>query len=286
MKRPFKYPDTYWILIGSILIGHFIVTLDRDESLVETFQLWHYYLDMPFASGITALVWLSVRFITTRLDKIWDWQNQTWLRVGAQLILGVGLPSVLSFGLAFLFFKIIYQVNLSQTSFPVNEFPVSVLFILMFNLFYVVLYFYQLNIFQQQQLIELQKNQQNEYKPLIINTLTGNKRNKFIVNIGAKNIPVLVEDIACFYREEDYVYMRTLAGEQYLMNESLDDLMTQLPENQFFRANRQVIVQQKACKFYTQEDYGKLKLSLEPVWDKEIIISQKKAQEFKNWLNS
>jgi hypothetical protein len=53
----------------------------------------------------------------------------------------------------------------------------------------------------------------------------------------------------------------------------------------FFRANRQVIINIRACQYFTNEENGKLALYLVPAFQGEVIISQKRATAFRDWLN-
>jgi len=57
---------------------------------------------------------------------------------------------------------------------------------------------------------------------------------------GNKNIPIPVENIACFYKTGNYTTLQTFQSETYLLNHSLDELMKLLEESLFFRANRRI----------------------------------------------
>jgi len=102
---------------------------------------------------------------------------------------------------------------------------------------------------------------------------------------GNKNIPIPVETIAYFYKDGNYTTLKTFQSETYLLNHSLDELMKLLEETSFFRANRQFIINLKACHYFTNEQNGKLEIHLIPNHNDEVIISQKRAPAFKEWLN-
>ena len=95
-----------------------------------------------------------------------------------------------------------------------------------------------------------------------------------------------IDEIAYFYRRNDTNFLRTTKGEDFFINESLDEVQQQLPERRFFRANRQLIVHRKALKGFDLLSYGKLEATLVPPIDEEVVISQKRAAAFKKWIGA
>jgi DNA-binding LytR/AlgR family response regulator len=57
-----------------------------------------------------------------------------------------------------------------------------------------------------------------------------------------------------------------------------------LDDTQFFRANRQTIIHRFACKSYRRMENGKIGLDLEPNPKIPVIISQKRASDFRKWI--
>jgi len=111
-------------------------------------------------------------------------------------------------------------------------------------------------------------------------------KNSFLVYVKDKIIPVQVKDIACFYLEAGQVYCRTLEGERYVIDRTLDNIGSQTDPALFFRANRQVIVSRKAVKNLSQHFNRKLKLHLNPQEPFDILVSKERTSEFKKWLEN
>jgi len=111
-------------------------------------------------------------------------------------------------------------------------------------------------------------------------------KKSFLVYVKDKIIPVLLKDIAYFYLEAEQVYCRTLEGERYIIDRTLDNIASQCDPALFFRANRQVIVSRKAVKSLSQHFNRKLKLHIRPQEPFDILVSKVKATEFKKWLES
>jgi len=109
-------------------------------------------------------------------------------------------------------------------------------------------------------------------------------RKSFLVYIKDKIIPILVEDIAYFYLENDTVFCITHDNEKYFIDQSLDRIQKQLDPDVFFRASRQFIVSRIAVNSASNYFHRKLKLSVKPSINKEITVSKINASNFKKWL--
>lgn len=263
-----------------MLLGHFFVSLGQDISWFELIKQSFYIQDLLFAALIAAAAWLVVRAATVFLDKRYDWMQQPTKRIGLQLALGYALPVILSFLLVTLFYYLVYGIPVSDTNYPVYEFPVSLVIIGIFNLFYLLLYFYQ-----KAKLSAQLKPEPVSSIPIPEQSLASTpERKTLVVSSGIRNIPIPIEDIALSYIDNETVFIHTFSNEQFPVNRTLDELSKTLNPQNFFRANRQVILHRRACRSYINEPYGKLKVEVYPLVEREIIISQQKAPEFKKWL--
>lgn len=114
--------------------------------------------------------------------------------------------------------------------------------------------------------------------------LKKNYKSCFLVPERDKLIPLPTANIAYIYIEDKLVKTIALDGHTYYMSQTLDDIMTQLNPDDFFRANRQFIVSRKAIKDMTIWFGNKLSLNLLVEVPEEIIISKAKVAEFKTWF--
>ncbi len=111
-------------------------------------------------------------------------------------------------------------------------------------------------------------------------------KEKFIVNMRNQWMPVNTSDIACFVRETlNYIYL--FSGERYLFDFStLDEVEDLLDPKQFYRANRQYIINIDAVQTVKPLENAKLLVRLkEPNHKFEIDMSREKAPAFKKWLD-
>ena len=110
-------------------------------------------------------------------------------------------------------------------------------------------------------------------------------REAYLVHFQNKLIPLPVEKIHWFFTEQEVVYAHTKDGKKYIIDSTLDKILTEVSPKLFYRANRQFIVQRWAVKDIDFYFNGRLVINVEPRPHEKIIVSKAKAPEFKNWLD-
>jgi DNA-binding LytR/AlgR family response regulator len=111
-------------------------------------------------------------------------------------------------------------------------------------------------------------------------------KEKFIVNIRNQWMPINTKDIACFSKEMlNYIYL--LNGEKYMIDYvTLEEVEELLDPRQFYRANRQFIINIEAIQSVKPVENSKLIIKLrEPNHKLEIDMSRLKSPEFKKWMD-
>ena len=111
-------------------------------------------------------------------------------------------------------------------------------------------------------------------------------KEKFIVNIRNQWMPVNTTDIACFCKEAlNYIYLHN--GDKLMIDyTTLDEVEELLDPKQFYRANRQFIINLDAIQTVKPVENSKLIIKLkEPNHKLEIDMSRLKSPEFKKWLD-
>jgi len=111
-------------------------------------------------------------------------------------------------------------------------------------------------------------------------------KEKFIVNIRNQWMPVSTKDIACFSKEVlNYIYL--FNGEKYMIDYvTLEEVEELLDPRQFYRANRQFIINIDAIQSVKPVENSKLIIRLkEPQHKLEIDMSRLKSPEFKKWMD-
>jgi len=100
-----------------------------------------------------------------------------------------------------------------------------------------------------------------------------------------KLVPVKTDDIAIIYLIDQLVKVRTFDDNTYYLGKNLEDIYAQLNPVQFYRANRQTIINRRSVKDITLWFGSKLSVNLNVPTEERIIISKSKTPEFKSWLS-
>ncbi len=106
----------------------------------------------------------------------------------------------------------------------------------------------------------------------------------FLVQVRDKIIPLHYEDIAYFYTRDERVTACDMQGRQFQLDKTLESLQNILPEQEFFRANRQFIVARRALKEISVWFGSRLTLSLQVELPEKLVISKARVPLFKQWL--
>lgn len=127
---------------------------------------------------------------------------------------------------------------------------------------------------KQQQPIENSNSQKEE-----------NARKRLITYLKDEIIPIETEDIAYVFLIENTVSVYTFQNKTYSLHTSLDDLLNELDNDIFYRANRQFIVNINAIQNIWIYGRNQLRIETKPKCQEPIIISKNKVSEFKKWLD-
>jgi len=120
----------------------------------------------------------------------------------------------------------------------------------------------------------------------ILNSLTKNYKNKFVLKVGEHIKVFTLEDVQCFYSMEKYTFLQNNSGRDYAINYTLDQLEDLLDPAQCFRINRKFIVSFSAISDIISYSTSRLKVKLNSNESDDLIVSREKVQDFKKWLES
>lgn len=110
-------------------------------------------------------------------------------------------------------------------------------------------------------------------------------RERFIVNVNRKWMPVKTNSIAAFCKDQ-LIYIYTFAGEKLIYDYSaLEDVEDVLNPEIFFRANRQSIIHINAVHQVRPDGNQKLVVQLKAPLKLEVDISREKAAAFRKWID-
>lgn len=105
-----------------------------------------------------------------------------------------------------------------------------------------------------------------------------------LVNYKDKIVPVRINEIALFYIEFEVTHLITFEQKQYSINKTIEELEKVVGE-EFFRTNRQFLINRKSIKDASQYFARKLSISLIIPFKEQIIVSKEKTKDFLKWLS-
>ena len=123
-------------------------------------------------------------------------------------------------------------------------------------------------------------NQQN-----LNNIYPINFKKRFVVKTGNIIKIIDVNDIECFYSAFKSSFLTTNESRSFALDDSLENIEKEVSTNDFFRVNRQFLINLKAIKEISIYSNSRLKISLNNYKEEEIIVSREKVQAFKEWIN-
>ncbi|WP_422080189.1 LytR/AlgR family response regulator transcription factor [Ulvibacterium sp.] len=109
-------------------------------------------------------------------------------------------------------------------------------------------------------------------------------KDRFLVRMGNHIHSVPTESIGYFYAEGRDVYLKRINGKKYLIEYTLESLEELLDPKQFLRPNRSFIVHINAIEDVVVYANRRLKLTLNPKTENELIVSREKVVQFKQWF--
>ncbi|MEO1260246.1 MAG: LytTR family DNA-binding domain-containing protein [Bacteroidota bacterium] len=136
-----------------------------------------------------------------------------------------------------------------------------------------------------------------KYKRLVSNLNTKNNlplhfnssekkqyQQNFLTQFREKTIVKRIDEIALFFVENENVYFHTFDGKKYSLLKKLEYIESVCDPAQFFRINRQMLVNRKAIIAFEPFVNRKIILQLNVKLADRAVVSRLKVSPFKEWL--
>ena len=119
----------------------------------------------------------------------------------------------------------------------------------------------------------------------VLNMLTDNYKQRFVVKVGERIKSIQVENILYFYSLEKATYLHTSDDRNYVIDYSVEQLENLVDPNKFFRINRKYLVSLVAIDDIISYSNSRLKIELKHNDEMDAIVAREKVQNFKKWLD-
>lgn len=256
-----------WLLYPVLGISFIFFANDNDiETLVH---LPSFKWDVVFSLSAVSLVGLYLAWVTRRLDKNQksSWRTSLRKRFLLQFFYGIVIPLFFSIGLELLYLLWI-KFEISQSSILNLELPLAFIYLLFINLLYYLNY-----------ISHSQRTKNSEHLE------TSLLKRKVSFTEGAKESLMPIENIAFIRSSEKLLWVHTFQARQSLLSGTLNDWENELPNQHFYRINRQFIVHRDAIKNIESTETRRLKVLLGN-YNGDVYVPKTKATEFRRWLQA
>ena len=121
-------------------------------------------------------------------------------------------------------------------------------------------------------------------KKMLVNPMDREYKKRFTIKMGQQLKMIAIEEVECFYSENKGTYLHTLDNRDYLLDNTLEQLETELDPKLFYRVSRKFIIPMKAIKEIQLHSNSRLKVILPTYKDDEVIVARERVNDFKEWL--
>ena len=109
-------------------------------------------------------------------------------------------------------------------------------------------------------------------------------KSSFLVFKNQKYTTVQTDDIAYFFIKNDSTIIMSFDKQQFIINQSLEQVANAVSPKQFFRVNRQYLVNFKAIKEVEPYFLRKLLVKLSVETPEKLLINKEKSHNFLTWM--
>jgi DNA-binding LytR/AlgR family response regulator len=118
------------------------------------------------------------------------------------------------------------------------------------------------------------------------NLLDQVRKEKFLIRMNNRIVPVRTSDIAYFYSEAKNSFIVTTSGASYVMDESLDAIAGTLDPSAFFRISRGCIISEGVIDSVSRLIGGRLQVTIRRGLPEltDFTVSRARVDDFLTWL--
>lgn len=271
-SRELNINDKWLFIFVYPVLGISIVHIGNDNTLKELLLIPSYYTDIILALTVIYIVGFYIRYILLKLEKNFDWETQQQPRIKYHFFWGLLIPALFAVSLELVYLTLI-NIPIKSSSVFYLELPLIIVYLILINLTYYILYFRLHTSGLKSALIEQTTNNDLTHEKFLL----AKKGNQFI--------QITYSSIAYFILKDKLTFLVTKDNRQYFFDKSIKEVMDVLPKNQFYRINRQLISSRSSIVKCIPTKTRRLKIELNPPSEEDIFLPKAKASLFMSWLN-
>lgn len=239
---------------------------------------------------IAFCIWQGNRFLLFKLRRMYSWLNSPFQKIISLFMANLLYTVPLTIGLCWLWYTYLATDSINWNIIT-NVTLICVICVIF------ITHVYEMVFLAKNWEVNKQTNEQLQItlnKYLIINTPSATEdvallekrpaaKTRILVKKGNDYTYLTAQQTAYFYTLDKIVFAINTQGERFMVDYTLTELENMLPRNEFYRVNRQYLINIAAIQKFRPSYKGKLLLRIAHCAD-EITISQETAANFKQWI--
>ncbi|MFD1551341.1 DNA-binding response regulator [Putridiphycobacter roseus] len=111
-------------------------------------------------------------------------------------------------------------------------------------------------------------------------------KSRFMIKVGEKIRSIPITSINAFYSEQKGTYLLTNEGRNYVLDQSLEEIVHLLDPTLYFKINRKIIVNIQAITEIIAHSNSRLKIVIPHLNLVEVVVAREKVKAFKSWIDA
>ncbi|MGB3545589.1 MAG: hypothetical protein WBA17_01355 [Saprospiraceae bacterium] len=262
-----------WMFIGLYpLLAVLVVHVGNENSPARLLRQPSYYTDLLLALACTYAIGFYLRYFYRRLHAGTVGPVGIRSHFASLLFYGIVLPVIVAVGSELIYLNFLPDIRLEDTSVFYLELPLVALFCLLLNLIYYLLYTQQQHRSALKRAAEAEQQAETTY------------RRNFLIHGALDSRVVEAEEVAYFIILEKTTFLVSAAGGRFPYEHSIEQVAQATDPEEFFPANRQLVLGRAGVVGYRRTETRRLELELSPPAADPQFIPKTKAAEFVRWL--
>lgn len=267
MKNPNRY-NNLWMLIGIPVSVILATVIGTPHTIWDGILYQKIIFNLSTGLGI----WLFYYWVILKFDRKMPWESTDHLRRWMfQLMASVPIACIFNYT-ATRFRNHLFDWPFSSHIFFYTDIPVLIFISVVIHFIY------------QQQYIRHQKSKNVESNLSAESAEPEKPPHQLTVKKGKKNYLIPIDEIAYFYRKDQYNFLRKWDGQEWMLDQSLAAIEQTVDAQQFFRINRKLIVNRKAISSFKVLDTRQTELEIIPLFQELALLNKNRSAQFKQWL--
>ncbi|WP_199117786.1 LytTR family DNA-binding domain-containing protein [Pedobacter sp. ASV28] len=236
-----QYRNKKLRLAAALVASVYILFHGKPFALHKALHSPAFYTALAVSFCVALLLLNIIHHVTLWLDRELDWRERPFVRSAVQSVLGILLPAFTDLILIYLYFETLGQ-NIIDNGFLLIDFPVIVMFIVLFNAYYLIHY---LLLSERKIVAEIRKEKPDRND---VAYLTGDM--DLVIDQKGTHIRFSLEDVLYFYRYGKKVNLFMINGVEHIVPLTIATLAERYVPFGFSQINRGVIINNKIVKGY------------------------------------